>query len=266
MATADGRLSASRSVRSDEEIVDFFARHAAGPVVAAIDAPLVVRNPTGRRECEAQVHRAFGRYGAGPYPSNLGMPTFAGGSRGERVCSLLGLDLSIRSAAPRRAVEVYPHPAMVVLLERDRVIPYKAKAGRTLESLKAAFDLLMSAMESRLAELRLCESERWAWLRACAADATRKVDLGRIEDEIDAIVCAHLAYRWHRDGLDGNDVFGDDAGGAIVVPRASSGCGAVPVAGSVAARDADSRRRSSGVVPASAAPSSGCSPSRRAAP
>ena len=221
MASPDGRLSASCSVRSDEEIVEFFARHAAGGVVAAIDAPLVVRNPTGRRECEAQVHRVFGRYGAGPYPSNLGMPTFAGGSRGERMCSMLGLELSIRSAAPRRAVEVYPHPAMVVLLDLDRVIPYKAKPGRALDSLKEAFDLLMTSMETRLVELRLHESARWASLRAHAAGATRKADLGRIEDEIDAIFCAHLAYRWHRDGLDGNDVFGDDAGGAIVVPRAS---------------------------------------------
>jgi predicted RNase H-like nuclease len=42
-------------VRSDEEIVEFVTRHAAGALVAAVDAPLVVVNPVGRRDCEAQV-------------------------------------------------------------------------------------------------------------------------------------------------------------------------------------------------------------------
>jgi predicted RNase H-like nuclease len=261
IADAHGRMSASCSVQSDEEIVEFFTRHAPGDVIAAIDAPLVVRNTTGRRDCEADVQRVFGRYGAGPYPSNLGMPSFAAGGRGARLCAVLNLDLSVDSPASRRAVEVYPHPAMVVLLELERVIPYKAKPGRTLDSLTSAFNVLMTAMETRLVELRLRDTPRWAELRALAAGAKRKADLGRIEDEIDAIFCAHLAHRWHRDGVDGNDVFGDDAGGAIVVPRAKRRRGAVPAVGATSARGAGSRR-TAGVAAATAPPSSGCSPSR----
>jgi len=222
VAAADGRLSASCSVRSDEEIVDFLSHHADGAVVVAVDAPLVVRNSSGRRECEAEVQRVYGRYGAGPYPSNLGNPSFASGTRGARLCAALGLDLSVSSTAARRAVEVYPHPAMVVLLGLDRVIPYKARTGRTFESLTAAFETLMSAMEQRLTELALTDSARWLDLRELARSATRKADLKRIEDEIDAIFCAHLAHRWHRDAIDGNDVFGDDEGGAIVLPRVAS--------------------------------------------
>src|SRR5207302_6413376 len=101
-------------------------------------------------------------------------------------------------------------------------IPYKAKPGRTLESLRTAYAVLMDAMEQRLADLRLASSSRWGELRDIAADASRKADLGRIEDEIDAIFCADLARRWHADGTSGNDVFGDDAGGAIVIPRADA--------------------------------------------
>jgi len=218
VATPAGRLSASRSARTDEEIVEFFGRHSPGAVVAAFDAPLVVRNPTGRRECEAAVQRAFGRYGAGPYPSNLANPSFAAGPRGAHLSAALGLDLSVTSGGARRAIEVYPHPAMVVLLGLDRVIPYKAKSGRSFESLLAAFDVLMSAMESRLVELALAESPRWWELRRLAANAVRKADLKRIEDEVDAIFCAHLAHRWHRDGTTANEVFGDDESGAIVLP------------------------------------------------
>lgn len=218
VAAQDGRLGASRCAQTDEEIIAFFSLQAPASVVAAFDAPLVVRNPTGRRECEAAVQRAFGRYGAGPYPSNLGNPSFAGGPRAAHLCAALGLDLSVTAAGPRRAVEVYPHPAMVVLLGLDRVIPYKSKSGRSFDSLRDAFGALMSGMESRLVELALTESPRWRELRKSAATAERKADLKRIEDEIDAIFCAHLAYRWHRDGMGGNEVFGDDESGAIVVP------------------------------------------------
>lgn len=219
VAAPDGRLRASCSVRSDDEILEFVRRHAPGDTVAAVDAPLIVRNASGRRDCEAQVQRAFGRFGAGPYPANLTNPMFATGTRGARLCSALNLDLGVDSAASRRAVEVYPHPAMVTLFGLDRVIPYKNKSGRTLESLRDAFGRLLSLMESRVGELQLARSARWAELRAIAGSATRKVDLDRIEDEVDAILCAHLAHRWHRDGRTGNEVFGDDAGGAIVVPR-----------------------------------------------
>lgn len=219
VAAPDGRLLASCSAQSDDDIVEFVRRHASGDVVAAIDAPLIVRNPTGRRTCEAQVQREFGRRGAGPYPANLANPVFAAGTRGARLCAALDIDLRIDSDAGRRAVEVYPHPAMVVLFDIDRVIPYKNKSGRTLASLHAAFARLMVLMESRLGDLQLTTSSRWAELREVAASASRKVELDRIEDEVDAIFCAHLAHRWHRDGRVGNDVFGDDAGGAIVVPR-----------------------------------------------
>ncbi|HET6815794.1 MAG TPA: DUF429 domain-containing protein [Mycobacteriales bacterium] len=219
VARSDGRLLASCSARSDDEILEFVRRNAPGDAVAAIDAPLVVRNPSGRRDCEAQVQRAFGRYGAGPYPANLANPAFAAGPRGARLCATLGFDLRIDSPSGRRAIEVYPHPAMVVLLDLDRVIPYKNKKGRTVESLRDAFLRLLDLMETGLPELRLPSSARWAELRSIAAGATRKVDLDRIEDEVDAIFCAHLAHRWHRDGPAGNDVFGDDEGGAIVVPR-----------------------------------------------
>jgi len=127
--------------------------------------------------------------------------------------------MCVDSPASRRAVEVYPHPAMVVLLDLDRVIPYKSKKGRTVDSLREAFLQLLSLTEARIADLQLASSSRWRELREIAVGAKRKVDLARIEDEVDAIFCAHLAHRWHRDARVGNDVFGDDAGGAIVVPR-----------------------------------------------
>ncbi|MDZ7640310.1 MAG: DUF429 domain-containing protein [Bryobacterales bacterium] len=43
-----------------------------GPGLVAIDAPTIIRNETGMRPCEREMHRRFGRYHAGCYPANLG--------------------------------------------------------------------------------------------------------------------------------------------------------------------------------------------------
>ncbi len=220
VAQATGQLVASGSVRTDEEITTFVNAHAGpGGVVAAIDAPLIVRNATGRRFCEAEVQRLYGRYGAAAYPSNLTNPAFASGTRGLRICSLLQLSLDTAATARRRAIEVYPHPAMVVLFELDYVIPYKSKQGRSLDSLKAAFRRLTGLMEERLPELQLVDHPRWQEIRRQCRAAQRKSELGAVEDELDAIFCTYLAYLWHRSGPAANDVLGDDATGCIVVPR-----------------------------------------------
>lgn len=215
-----GRLLASTTATTDDEIAAFVDQHAGrSGVVAAIDAPVIVRNPTGRRPCEAEVQRRFGRYSAGPHPSNLGNPAFTDGTRAQRLCQRLGLDVSLASTGARRAVEVYPHPAMVVLLELERIIPYKAKPGRSVEQLREAFAVLTAGMQSRLPELRLSASPRWQELRDQCSTAPTKSELKRAEDEIDAIFCAHLAYVWHRDGTKGSEVLGNDESGFIVIPR-----------------------------------------------
>ena len=106
---------------------------------------------------------------------------------------------------------------MVGLFELPYTIPDKGKQGRDLPALRAAYEVLLDAMERHLPELDLGSSERWKALRATAAGALRKVELGRIEDEIDAIVCAHLAWLWStRPGA--LQVYGDVETGYIVAP------------------------------------------------
>ena len=89
-----GVLVASTSVVTDDEIAAFVQRWArVGPgdgLVAAVDAPLVVPNLTGRRPCEAQVSAAFGRFFAGAYPANRANPAFAPEPRGARLARRFG--------------------------------------------------------------------------------------------------------------------------------------------------------------------------------
>lgn len=132
---SDGALLSSTAVRTDDEIAAFVEEHASGPVVTAIDAPLVVPNETGQRDCERLLNAEFGRYRAGAHPSNRSRAWFVPEPRGARLARRLGweIDPSMRPDGERSvAIEVYPHPAMVSLFDLPTVIPYKNKRGRTV--------------------------------------------------------------------------------------------------------------------------------------
>lgn len=218
---ADGRLVASTSVVTDDDIAAFVAAHARGAVVAAIDAPLVVPNETGQRPCERLLNAEFGRYSAGAHPTNRSRPWFTPEPRGARLARRLGWTLDpavLPDGARSVAIEVYPHPAMVSLFDLPTVIPYKDKPGRTLDSRRAAFEVLLAAMERVCGStLRLAESPRWAEIRAAVASARRPFELRAFEDEIDAIFCAYLARLWGV-GDPQMRVLGNVTEGYIVVP------------------------------------------------
>jgi predicted RNase H-like nuclease len=213
-----GSLIDSASVRSDEEIDEWLDRAARTPVVVAIDAPLVVTNATGQRSCERMVSQQFGRFGASCHTSNLGRSWF-NPPRGATLADRHGWGIDATRVGTEQhpvALEVYPHPAMVALFALDRVIAYKGKAGRSVGSRRSAFRDLIGHMDT-LRPLNLGASDRWGVLNAAVDLASRQVDLDRIEDEIDAIFCAHLAWLWHHD-RDSMQVFGDRATGSIVTP------------------------------------------------
>ena len=209
---ADGRLVHLSSVRTDEEIQAALAPYVEGPCVVGVDAPLIVTNPTGSRVAEQELNRDFRAFEAGAHPSNTGRPEFANGTRGARICKALGLDMDPRSGRDRRAIEVYPHPATVVLFGLPRTLKYKDKRGRTLESMRAALLELMDHVERFVPAV-----PDWQALRADVEGATRKSQLGLAEDQVDAVVCAYVALvaaRWP----DRVTTYGDLAHGYIVTP------------------------------------------------
>ena len=213
----DGRLARSLTVRTDDEIADALGTDAhASVLVAAIDAPVVVTNAHGQRAAERDVSRHFGRAGASTYPSNRGNPLFDP-PRASILAERFGWVYD--AVAPRMAIEVYPHAAMVSSLGLPRIFPYKAKPHRTLETRRTAFTDMMRGLETVGGHtLDLDANERWRELRQAVRTATRPVDLQRVEDEVDAIWCAWIAWRWGTEHTRMH-VFGDFATGAIVVPE-----------------------------------------------
>ncbi|WP_413450238.1 DUF429 domain-containing protein [Georgenia phoenicis] len=217
LATVDasGALVASGSAVSDVEIDEWLATLPAAVVNVAIDAPLVVPNQTGMRACERLVGRVYGRYDASGHASNRSIAYFDP----PRAWSLAtrhgwATDPAHR-ATPERpgAIEVYPHAAMVGLFELGRILKYKS--GPVMTRREALLELLR-LMEG-IAALDLPANERWREVRWAVEEATRPMHLDRVEDEVDAVMCAYLAWLWHHEPQSLH-VFGDTDSGCIVAP------------------------------------------------
>ena len=211
---ASGALVASGSVRTDAEIDEWLAGH--GPaVVVGVDAPLIVPNATGRRDAERLIGQAYARFDAGAHPTNRSRP-WMDPPRGQRLAERQGWSIDPAHAGTERepvCLEVYPHPGMVGLFRLGRVLPYKK--GSFADRL-VAFERLLGLLES-IEVLRLGDSASWAAIRERLGRAERLVHLDVLEDEIDAVFCAHLAWLWaERPGT--LAVFGDLDVGYIVAP------------------------------------------------
>ncbi|WP_370248359.1 DUF429 domain-containing protein [Nocardioides sp.] len=212
---AAGRLLHVSAQRSDDDIEAALAAYVDGDCVVAIDAPLVVTNPTGSRPAEQALSADFRRFDAGTHPTNLGKPEFAEGPRGGRLAKRLGLDVNPRSRRRRRAMEVYPHAASIVLFDLPKVLKYKNKPGRDLDLLRSEMLRLMRGVE----QLHNPDGPDGAWarLRHDVEHATRKSQLRHVEDQVDAVLCACIA-RFADTRPDDVTLYGDLETGYIVTP------------------------------------------------
>jgi predicted RNase H-like nuclease len=211
---------------SDDEIAAFVAGHDRDGAVLAIDAPLVVDNPTGRRACEAELQRRYGRLGAGPYPSNLAL--LGGRVRAMELVRSLERPYLTAPVDPRRdprgwwAVEVFPHPALVELGALARALRYKkGPAAAKVDGLRRLYAVL-AALEASTPPLRLRPGGRLT-AEFARLDSLRGRARKGFEDLADAHVCAYVALWWWWHGRARTLVAGDERHGAILVPLGGRG-------------------------------------------
>ncbi len=222
---AEGRLVHVSAQTTDETIIGALTTYVQGPCLVAIDAPLVVTNPTGTRPGEAALNRDFARFDAGAHPANTGKPEFAGVPRGARLARALRLDMDPRSGRDRRAIEVYPHPATIVLFGLGRTLKYKQKTGRTLACLREALLQLMRLVETldrAPTPIFVADHPDWQALSERVESAPRKSDLRKVEDQVDAVLCAYIA-RYAEANPELTTTYGDYATGYIVTPTLPAG-------------------------------------------
>jgi predicted RNase H-like nuclease len=216
---ADGRLLHLGVAHDDESIATALAPYVADECLVAIDAPLIVPNETGARPCEAALNRDFATFEASARPAYRGRPEF-NPPRGEALGIRLELDLDPHSHAKRRAIEVYPHPATVVLFELEKILKYKR--GEFEIRKRELLELMthIEALDNASPRLRVNRSPAWVELRKRVEVATRPAHLDRDEDPVDAVICAYVAlYQFHRP--EDVTIYGDFETGYIVTPSLS---------------------------------------------
>ncbi|MEM7726894.1 MAG: DUF429 domain-containing protein [Cyanobacteria bacterium P01_A01_bin.45] len=186
--------------------------------VIAVDAPTLIPNQTGSRLPDKLTHKYFGKYHAGCYPANLGLP-FA-----ERTVNF-GLELEKRgydhasTIEPRKEsryqIEVFPHPAIVHLFDLEKILKYKKGrlAERRLELVKL-YNFIIQVLPSLPLPLY---SEGLNNFISSIPSAGKPMK--EVEDKLDSIICAYVAASWWYWGEQYNLVLGDESTGYIVVPK-----------------------------------------------
>jgi predicted RNase H-like nuclease len=213
---ADGRLLHVGAAGDDNSIIAAIAPYTGDACLVGIDAPLIVKNATGHRPAEAAYNRDFQRFEAGARPAFTDKPEFKH-PRGARIAEALGLDLDPSSDSSRRAIEVFPHPASIVLFNLTKTLKYKRGP---FDERKAALLTLMTHIEGLDAatpRLRVNRNVTWVALRKRVEAATRPSQLDRDEDPVDAVICAYVCFYWY-DRPEDVTIYGDSESGYIVTP------------------------------------------------
>jgi predicted RNase H-like nuclease len=213
---ADGRLLHVGAAQDDADIIDAIAAFTAGDCLVAFDAPLIVNNQTGHRPAETAFNRDFQRFDAGARPVFADKPELKN-PRAARLAAALDLDMDPASGSGRKAIEVYPHPATVVLFELDKTLKYKRGSfgDRQRDLLKLM--TLIEGLDDATPRLRANRSVGWVELRKRVEAATKPVQLDRDEDPVDAVLCAYIALYWYQ-RPDDVTIYGDFENGYIVTP------------------------------------------------
>ncbi len=212
----------TKLLRTDSEIVDYICSVIKDGCIVAIDAPLVVPNKKGRRIADELITKFFREYEAGAHPTNRERLEKFGGLRGETLVSLFeerGFShepyFEPRSSV-KTVIEVFPHPAQVVIFNLSKTLKYKFKKGRSIELVLSEFERyveLMRTLENKTPSLLIPEE-----LLDRDVRSMKRTELKKYEDVLDAVFCSYIAqYYWYW-GLEKNHVFGDKESGYIITP------------------------------------------------
>ena len=221
-------LEYTETLGDDDEIMAWVSRwndtdEAQDGLLVGIDAPLLVPNDTGKRPCETELGRRFAKFQAGAHPANRTI--FGGDVRGERLVERLA-DIGIchnpylnapRPTAVRQAMEVFPHPAHIILFGLAKTLKYKPKPKRSYETRWAAmneYSRLLRSLGQFDPPLDLPEN----WPPADFAGLIG-AKLKSLEDGMDALSCAYIVFWYWQHGPAGAEVLGDMTDGYVVIPQ-----------------------------------------------
>ena len=224
LLAADGAVLAAGWARGIEETLAWMDRNVKEDhVVAFVDAPLVVRNTSGQRQCEREVGQRYGRWKVSANSTNTASRLDAGVTLMAALRDsgwIYNDGLAGPPTAPGRWVsECYPYTTLVGApelgydLERPRYkrSPRGLRAAEWKPKRAAACDELirhMVALATADPPLDLTSHPATRTLIDVPSPLEHKAYKHR-EDLIDAALCAWTASLWFHHGLQRCQVLGD---------------------------------------------------------
>lgn len=204
-----------------EEVAEWVVAHAEPGDVIAIDAPLLVENPSGMRLCEREVGQRYGRWQVSAYPSNLALPALGGVALRLRLeaAGLEYLDgLAAHDDAAITFFECYPHTTLVAAPELaytdarpryKKLDPTLPVAERRAARAAVCDDLIgrLSRLSAANPPLDLATHATTAALLDTPSPTKESAHKHR-EDLIDAAICAWTAAAWSQHGLERFQILG----------------------------------------------------------
>jgi predicted RNase H-like nuclease len=201
----DRLLSAARALAGTE------------PTVIAVDMPMADVAFSGRRAADQAISEVYGAVGCSTHSPTCERPGRLGVDFTEAL-RRAGYPLATcaMSFEGKRAIEVFPHPALLVLLGRNYRVPYKvskstkywkdAPIQNRIVNLLAEFHSIKVALERHFGPTDI---------DLPATSGTKLAHLKRYEDALDALSCAWVATRC----IEGTAAAYGDETSAIWVPQ-----------------------------------------------
>lgn len=215
-------IACSKEPATLDGILEYVIAHTTEHTVLAIDAPLVITNHAGQRPCETLIGQQFGARHASAHTSNLSLYPNAGSVRFESMLRSNGFLHEPCPATDRRKpgkwfFEVYPHPAQIVLFNRESIIKYKkGSLSQRRTGLKTLRESIRARLISGNPPLRVNEIlEKLINQELCRLSGKQ---LKEYEDMLDACICAYLALFYWYWGSEKNEMIGDLQSGYIINP------------------------------------------------
>lgn len=232
---SDGTLiRASGDTRTNDDLFEFAGLADRGGAVVAIDAPLIVKNAEKQRPIERQLTKIFGAYDAGPYPANLSNPAFKLNGRIQqfvRHLESLGFkhQPNVQKQQQQRVfLEVFPSPAQVILFPcvahsshtHCRPLRYKHKPGRSWLDVQCEWDMYrarLRSLQTKGPALKFSPEIN----KALTIDVSEFVGVRYkiLDDLVDGIFCAYLAYYFWHWGNERRWIIGNMNDGYVALPR-----------------------------------------------
>jgi len=229
------RYVGSKLCKGDDEILAFLEPYLLpGRAVVAVDAPLIVANQTGIRDCERAVGRMYGGRKASAYPANLGNmagtrgPEFLRKMRSFGITVLVSPDVgNLQQDLAVLVMETYPHAGHLALFELAEVWKYKKKSGRSWELCNRELSIYWTKLCNLLPDIdkqiTLSIDDPLGmrlqnWLRRMG-DGFEQTSLligkryKEFEDLTDGLFCAYVAY--HIGSGKNGRLFSPDSDGAM---------------------------------------------------